>query len=78
MLTKCCSDSYFCLWGMSKFTACLNNTVWRKASKGERGRAEEIGKGRKGENWREAKRRRKKWGKIEEPQQQMRKAIHHE
>lgn len=23
MLTKCCSDSCFCLWGMSKFTACL-------------------------------------------------------
>lgn len=66
MLIKCCLDSYFCFWGMSKFIVCLNNIVWRKASKGERGRVEEIGKGRKGENWREVKRRRKKWGKIEE------------
>lgn len=31
MLTKCCSDSWFCLWGMNKFTACLSNTVrWKE------------------------------------------------
>lgn len=27
MLTKCCSESWFCLWGMNKFTARLNNTA---------------------------------------------------
>lgn len=46
MLTKCCSDSCVCLWGMDKFTACLNNMVKWKESKQKR-RPEETGKKRR-------------------------------
>lgn len=67
MLTKCCSDSCVCLWGMNKFTACLNNMVKWKESKQKR-RAEETGKKRR-EKTRQTKRRRKKGGKTKEPQQ---------
>lgn len=47
MLTKCCSDSCFCLWGMNKFTACLNNIVRWKERKEKRRRTEETRQGKR-------------------------------
>lgn len=40
MLTKCCSDSCFCLWGMNKFTACLKGEK-KKENRGNRKEEEE-------------------------------------
>lgn len=44
MLTKYCSDSCFCLWGMNKFTAGLNNTAKQKKRKEKQREEEEEGK----------------------------------
>lgn len=49
MLTKCCSDSCFCLWGMNKFTACLKREKrkreQRKQETGGREKTEDKQKG---------------------------------